>query len=197
MAIQDAKIPPEEPKKRRWIRPQVIPNKKCLYTYEQVRQALIEYKGRIFATSKALRISPRTLRFYCHRKWPKLLRVLDMFAGRLVDDAELKMQQLMERGDFNATKFILLTKGKKRGWTFSDRVVKHVREGGVSKQDLPQITEEVKKKLIEDARERERQKKLLGQERLEIGLKELPPASHAETIQDAEVVEKELPPPTP
>lgn len=92
-------------------------------TRDVVELALRRERGLRYATAEALGIAYSTLQNYLTR-WPDLRRVIAEAQGKLLDVAEHKLGEHVDQGNLEAIKFILKTKGKKRGY-IEEKKVKH------------------------------------------------------------------------
>ena len=85
------------------------------YTAAQVAQALTTTKGLIFLAAKRLRCSPDTITNYCNR-YPSVQAVRDAMRGQLVDLAEQKLWESIQKGEAWGITLCLKTIGKDRGY---------------------------------------------------------------------------------
>src|SRR5262245_22914892 len=106
------------------------------FTAAQVAQVLTQTKGLIFLAAKRLRCDPSTIVNYCHR-YPSVQAVRDAMRGQLVDMAEQKLRQSIEKGESWGITLCLKTLGKDRGYVeqqkvaFTDPTGEHAWEGTV------------------------------------------------------------------
>jgi hypothetical protein len=81
----------------------------------EIREALETYHGAVYLASEALNVWPSAL-YARIKKSPELQQLLDLYSGRLVDAAELKLEQAVRNGESWAIALVLKTKGRKRGY---------------------------------------------------------------------------------
>ena len=85
------------------------------YRTADIIKALEETHGMIYLAASALGCSPHTV--YRHAaKNPKVQDVIDSYRGKLVDKAELKLEQAVMNGEPWALTLTLKTLGKQRGY---------------------------------------------------------------------------------
>lgn len=84
-------------------------------TKEQVAEALRKNSGAVYLTARALGVGPKTIYNYLER-YPEVKEVKEAAEGTLTDTAELKLYDAVLRGEWEAVKFVLRTKGKGRGY---------------------------------------------------------------------------------
>jgi len=85
------------------------------YRTADILKALEETHGMIYLAASALGCSPHTI--YRHAaKNPKVQGVIDSYRGKLVDKAELKLEQAVMAGEPWAVIFYLKTQAKDRGY---------------------------------------------------------------------------------
>lgn len=189
--------PPRDPSVPR--RPnQYIPRKTLKCTFEQVKAALIEKAGFIYATADALDINVDTLYKYMKR-WPELKRIIKKCKQIGVKRCEARLFDIALKGNeespntMRALSRILTAYNKRYG---KHKEVHNIGSVNINAVAAPIVTEEVKKKILEDARARmeETKKRLLedkreleGLKKLENGLKELPTTNGV--VIDGEVVQ--------
>jgi hypothetical protein len=85
------------------------------YTAKQVEEALIETKGMIFLAAHRLGCNPDTIRNYCKR-YPSVEAAKEAQRGRMVDLAENKLLESIEKGEAWGITLCLKTIGKDRGY---------------------------------------------------------------------------------
>src|SRR5215831_11189854 len=91
------------------------------YTAAQVAQALTTTKGLIFLAAKRLRCSPDTITNYCNR-YPSVQAVRDAMRGQIVDLAEQKLWESIQKGEAWGITLCLKTIGKDRGYVEQQKV---------------------------------------------------------------------------
>ena len=85
------------------------------YRTADIIKALEETHGMIYLAASSLGCSPHTV--YRHAaKNPKVQDVIDSYRGKLVDKAELKLEQAVMNGEPWALTLTLKTLGKQRGY---------------------------------------------------------------------------------
>jgi len=94
------------------------------YTAAQVAQALTTTKGLIFLAAKRLRCSPDTITNYCNR-YPSVQAVRDAMRGQLVDLAEQKLWESIQKGEAWGITLCLKTIGKDRGYVERQELTGH------------------------------------------------------------------------
>lgn len=92
-----------------------IPKKKPT-TIEEIKSALIKYKGLQYLAADALGIDGGTLSERI-KKNPELQELRDSLMEKRLDVAEHNLAELTENHDLGAICFLLKTKGKSRGYT--------------------------------------------------------------------------------
>ena len=85
------------------------------FTVTQICQALDSTRGMITLAADRLRCSPSTIYNYIDRH-PRIQELIDAHNERMVDKAEYNLTDKIEEGDLGAIKYVLSTKGKKRGY---------------------------------------------------------------------------------
>jgi hypothetical protein len=85
------------------------------YTAEQVIAALEQTKGMLFLASRVLGCSHDTVVNYIKR-YPSVRQVSEQLRGELVDTAELKLWQSVQKGEQWGVTLVLKTLGKDRGY---------------------------------------------------------------------------------
>jgi hypothetical protein len=85
------------------------------YTAAQMIAALHECKGMVFLAARRLGCSPQTIANYCKR-YPSVQAAKDAERGELIDTAELKLWQSVEKGEAWGISLVLKTLGKERGY---------------------------------------------------------------------------------
>jgi hypothetical protein len=85
------------------------------FTAEQVVAAIIETRGIVTWTAVRLGCTRGTVRNYAAR-YPDVARALYEERERLVDSAELRLIEAVERGELQAIVFTLKTIGRHRGY---------------------------------------------------------------------------------
>jgi hypothetical protein len=81
----------------------------------EIKEALETYHGAVYLASEALNVWPSAL-YARIKKSPELQQLLDLYSGRLVDAAELKLEQAVRNGESWAIALVLKTKGRNRGY---------------------------------------------------------------------------------
>ena len=85
------------------------------FTVDQIKEVLIEARGRIYLAADELGCDPRTIYNYIDR-FPTLGHLKESLKGKRVDKAEDKLDVAVERGESWAICFLLKTIGKDRGY---------------------------------------------------------------------------------
>lgn len=85
------------------------------YTTEEVIAAIREAKGIKMTAARALGCTWWTVNNYCKRH-PTVQRAYQETREELVDLAESKLRNKVDRGAWPAIKWVLATLGKDRGW---------------------------------------------------------------------------------
>jgi hypothetical protein len=87
-----------------------------MYKQSVILTELKRYKGRLSSVAIALQITPSTMQKYI--KSSKVLQeCLLSFSEVELDNAELKLQEQIDKNNLTAIQFFLKCKGKDRGWT--------------------------------------------------------------------------------
>lgn len=81
----------------------------------EIKSALEKTRGGVYLASELLELTPQAL-YARIRKSEELQGVRDFYRGRLLDTAELKLEQKVREGDLSAIKYVLSTIGKDRGY---------------------------------------------------------------------------------
>lgn len=81
----------------------------------EIKKALETYHGCVHLAAESLGVWPSAV-YARIKKSPELQELVDSFSGRLVDFAELKLEQAVRNGDRWAVLFTLRTKGRHRGY---------------------------------------------------------------------------------
>jgi hypothetical protein len=89
--------------------------RKQRYTAQQVIDALQTTKGMVFLAAKRLQCAPETVVNYC-RRYPSVEAAKQDARGELLDVAEIKLWQAVQRDDAWAIAFALRTLGRGRGY---------------------------------------------------------------------------------
>ncbi len=89
---------------------------KTRHTKEAVIAAVEKRKGKLYLAAADLAITTQTLRNYAKR-WPAVQEAIHEAKGKLVDIAEDKLADAVERGEAWAVCFTLKTQGKDRGYS--------------------------------------------------------------------------------
>jgi hypothetical protein len=85
------------------------------YTIEQVTKALVQSKGLVYLAAKRLRCEPETIRNYCKR-YPAVQATREALRGEMVDLAEQKLWESIQRGEAWGITLCLKTLGRDRGY---------------------------------------------------------------------------------
>lgn len=88
---------------------------KDIFTYEQIKNALIKAKGFISQTAKTLNCSHTTIHNYLER-YPELRDVLKEARTEMLDFAENALLSKIKDKDTTSIIFFLKTQGKSRGY---------------------------------------------------------------------------------
>lgn len=110
------------------------------YTPDQVSAALTTCKGLVYLAAKRLKCDPDTVYNYCKR-YPAVQAIRDAQRGQMVDLAEQKLWQSIQRGEAWGITLCLKTLGRDRGY------VERQEFGGVDGQAM------ILKVVYEDARQ--------------------------------------------
>lgn len=85
------------------------------FTTGQVIKALLRTHGRIYQAAAALGATPATIRRFI-KDYPEVAEAAEAAKGILLDTAEDKLAEAIERGEPWAVQFYLKTQGKERGY---------------------------------------------------------------------------------
>ena len=85
------------------------------FTTKQVIEALKAAKGMVSLAAQRLQCDPDTVQNYC-KKFPSVAQAKDNARTELLDLAELRLWQAVQRGDGWAIAFCLKTIGRARGY---------------------------------------------------------------------------------
>lgn len=88
------------------------------YTHQQVMDALAKAQGVMGTAAQALGCTRQTVHNYIER-WPAIKEVRNEAVQMSIDRAHSKLLELVDRGEWQAIRFLLVTQGRDRG--FSDR----------------------------------------------------------------------------
>jgi len=89
---------------------------KAKFSRRTFREAIIGSRGIKSVIAEALDCSRQTVDNYLTR-WPDLVGVVAQERESLVDRAESKLMEAVDKGELKAVLFVLETMGKERGWT--------------------------------------------------------------------------------
>ena len=104
------------------------------YTAQQMIDALKATRGLVYLAAKALGCDPDTVQSYCKR-FPTVERAKHDARGTLLDVAEERLWQAVQRGDAWAITFALKTLGKGRGYVERQELA---HEGQVNLASAPE-----------------------------------------------------------
>jgi hypothetical protein len=85
------------------------------YTAAQVIAALVSTNGLTFLAAKRLKCDPETIRNYCKR-YPSVQAARDAQRGQMIDLAEQKLLESIQRGEAWGISLCLKTLGRDRGY---------------------------------------------------------------------------------
>ena len=85
------------------------------YTAAQVAAALTTTKGLVYLAAKRLKCEPETVQNYCKR-YPSVQAVKEAQRGELIDLAEHKLRESIQKGEAWGITLCLKTIGKDRGY---------------------------------------------------------------------------------
>jgi hypothetical protein len=85
------------------------------FTMDQVSAALVASKGLVFLAAKRLKCDPDTIYNYCKR-YPTLASLRQALRGQMVDLAEQKLWESIQKGEPWGVTLCLKTLGKERGY---------------------------------------------------------------------------------
>lgn len=85
------------------------------FTPEQMVTALTACKGLVYLTAKRLRCDPETVVRYCKR-YPAVQAAKEALRGQLVDLAEQKLWESIQKGEAWGISLCLKTLGRDRGY---------------------------------------------------------------------------------
>lgn len=98
------------------------------YTKDEVAAALREKRGLVSLAAGALGCAPQTVYEYA-KKYPEVQQAIDDARDKLVDSAELRLVEAIEKkGEPWAIALVLKTLGKKRGYV--ERIEQTGADGG-------------------------------------------------------------------
>ena len=86
------------------------------YTAEQIIAALKETKGMVYLAADRMGCHADTIHAYA-RRYKSVQECIDHEREKILDIGELKLVQKVMDGDDGMIKFLLSTRGKKRGYT--------------------------------------------------------------------------------
>lgn len=111
------------------------------YSDERIEQALTRARGMVYVAARILKCSPNTIKARL-AKSEHLQRVQKEESEILLDVAELKLIEAVERGEWWAIKYTLSTLGKSRGYTTRTEVA-----GGNDQQPIKIVEVSARKAL--------------------------------------------------
>ncbi|MBN1460103.1 MAG: hypothetical protein JXA57_11225 [Armatimonadetes bacterium] len=82
----------------------------------EIKEVLAACHGQVYLAAERLGCWPSAL-YARIRKDPELQSIIDLYDGRRVDAAELKLEQAIKNGESWAVLFTLRTKGRDRGYS--------------------------------------------------------------------------------
>jgi hypothetical protein len=85
------------------------------FTPTQIIAALKKTKGMVYLAAKQLRCDPDTILNYCKR-YPAVERAKQALRGEMVDLAEIRLAESIQKGEAWGIAFALKTLGKDRGY---------------------------------------------------------------------------------
>ena len=91
------------------------------YTAEHIIAALRETKGMVYLAADRLGCHARTVLNYAER-YKSVQEEIDFQREKLVDIGELKLYQAVMDGNEGMVKYLLSTRGKKRGYTTATEI---------------------------------------------------------------------------
>lgn len=91
-------------------------NKRPTYSTEAILAALETYHGKINLAAQELGCNRRTIDRRA-KSDPRVLHAIEHFRERIVDVAELRLEDAVLAGERWAVRFMLETRGKDRGYT--------------------------------------------------------------------------------
>jgi hypothetical protein len=97
--------------------------KKHRYSQAQVINALTACRGMVYLAAKRLQCNPQTIMNYCKR-FPAVEQAKHDARGELLDMAEVKLWQAVQRDEAWAIAFALRTVGRSRG--YGEQVALHL-----------------------------------------------------------------------
>jgi hypothetical protein len=103
--------------------------KKQRYTAQQVIEALKETRGMVYLSARRLQCNPQTIMNYC-KKFPSVEQAKIDARGELLDVAEVKLWQAVQRDEPWAICFCLKTIGRSRG--YGERLDLHIQIAAVA-----------------------------------------------------------------
>jgi hypothetical protein len=91
------------------------------YTAEQIIAALRETKGMVYLAADRIGCHADTIHAYA-RRYKSVQECIDHEREKILDIGELKLVQKVMDGDDGMIKFLLSTRGKKRGYTTATEI---------------------------------------------------------------------------
>lgn len=92
----------------------------------EIKEMLEACHGAVYVAAEKLEMRPSSL-YERIKKSPELQAVRELYRGRLVDAAELKLEQAVKEGQPWAIPFVLKTLGRDRGYVEKQEVETHGR----------------------------------------------------------------------
>lgn len=87
------------------------------HSCEKIKKAFAASQGRVTETAKKLKVTPQTVYNWLNEN-EELRTYLEGIREIVLDLAEARLSEAVERGDEWAIKFVLLALGKHRGWAY-------------------------------------------------------------------------------
>lgn len=115
------------------------PNEK--YTPGQIIEALRATKGLVYRAASALGCSANTVYRYA-RTYPEVQEAIDEERGKLVDTAEAKLADAIDRGDAWAIALALKTIGKGRGYV---ERTEHEHHGALPVESIEELRDRARR----------------------------------------------------
>lgn len=92
------------------------------FTVDEVVMALSECHGMQTYAARMLGCTYKTVWQYI-QDYPQIKEALIQIQERSIDTAELKLMKHIEKGNFKALRFFLISKGRRRGYTGSSNII--------------------------------------------------------------------------
>lgn len=167
--MRKASTPIAKPKRK----VKYIPKKPTKYNEEQIVEALQKAGGAIYATADNLDINVQTLYGY-FRRWPHLKKVVKYAKKLTIDKVVHKLVEQALAGEIRAIKYYLSSQAKHLGYGNTKEVKVEHSNVPPAPSTVPELSDEVKRRLLDKARAYCGLTPLSQETPLQIGVQELP-----------------------